>query len=108
MYTLVMYVCFFVRELFVCMISDLSARSARFLHPDVVVVVVVQVEKVSHAVATRLLSSLGEIEKVGASLGSFSMSSLIVDVSGGAPMAWLRLVLSTVLFIHVHMMQLHR
>ncbi|CAM9537404.1 unnamed protein product [Ectocarpus sp. 4 AP-2014] len=38
-----------------------------------------QVEKVSHAVATRLLSSLGEIVNVGASLGSFSMSSLLVD-----------------------------
>lgn len=44
----------------------------------------IQVEKVSHAVATRLLSSLGEIEKVGASLGSFSVSSLLVDVSVAA------------------------
>lgn len=39
-----------------------------------------QVEKVSHSVATRLLKSLGTIESVGASLGSFSMSNLLVDV----------------------------
>eukprot|EP00904_Undaria_pinnatifida_P006054 jgi/Undpi1/2579/HiC_scaffold_13.g05958.m1 len=38
-----------------------------------------QVEKVSHSVATRLLKSLGTIKSVGASLGSFSMSSLLVD-----------------------------
>lgn len=39
-----------------------------------------QVEKVSHAVATHLLASLGKIESVGASLGSFSMSSPLVTV----------------------------
>ncbi len=33
-----------------------------------------QVEKVSHATAVQLLSSLGEIESVGVSLGSFSVS----------------------------------
>ncbi|CAN0379704.1 unnamed protein product, partial [Laminaria digitata] len=38
-----------------------------------------QVEKLSHSVATRLLKSLGTIESVGASLGSFSMSNLLVD-----------------------------
>lgn len=34
-----------------------------------------QVEKVSHATAMQLLSGLGEIKSVGASLGSFSISS---------------------------------
>ena len=38
-----------------------------------------QVEKVTHATATRLLASLGELEKVGVSLGSFSMSYGILD-----------------------------
>ncbi|CAM9971799.1 unnamed protein product [Discosporangium mesarthrocarpum] len=38
-----------------------------------------QVEKVSHAVATRLLASLGTIESVGASLGSFSVSYLLLE-----------------------------
>ncbi|CAM9435510.1 unnamed protein product [Choristocarpus tenellus] len=38
-----------------------------------------QVEKVSHEVATRLLASLGTIESVGASLGSFSMSFLLLE-----------------------------
>ena len=33
-----------------------------------------QVEKVHHATAVQLLSSLGEIQSVGASLGSFSLS----------------------------------
>jgi len=37
-----------------------------------------QVEKVDHATAVQLLSNLGEIESVGASLGSFSISSLIL------------------------------
>lgn len=40
-----------------------------------------KVEKVTHSVATRLLASLGKIESVGASLGSFSMSSLLTHVS---------------------------
>ena len=34
-----------------------------------------QVEKVDHATAVKLLASLGEIKSVGASLGSFSVSS---------------------------------
>ena len=34
-----------------------------------------QVEKVDHATAVQLLASLGEIKSVGASLGSFSISS---------------------------------
>ena len=38
-----------------------------------------QVEKVDHATAVKLLSSIGEIESVGASLGSFSVSSFILD-----------------------------
>lgn len=37
-----------------------------------------QVEKVSHATAVQLLAGLGEIESVGASLGSFSLSSLML------------------------------
>ena len=37
-----------------------------------------QVEKVDHATAVQLLSSLGEIQSVGASLGSFSVSSSIL------------------------------
>eukprot|EP00596_Hydrurales_sp_CCMP1899_P008928 CAMPEP_0119053950 /NCGR_PEP_ID=MMETSP1177-20130426/74749_1 /TAXON_ID=2985 /ORGANISM="Ochromonas sp, Strain CCMP1899" /LENGTH=343 /DNA_ID=CAMNT_0007034035 /DNA_START=108 /DNA_END=1136 /DNA_ORIENTATION=- len=37
-----------------------------------------QVEKVSHSTAVKLLASLGEIESVGASLGSFSISSLLL------------------------------
>ena len=37
-----------------------------------------QVEKVDHATAVRLLSSLGEIISVGVSLGSFSISSLLL------------------------------
>ena len=37
-----------------------------------------QVEKVDHATAVHLLSNLGEIESVGASLGSFSVSSLLL------------------------------
>lgn len=37
-----------------------------------------QVEKVSHATAVKLLSTLGDIESVGASLGSFSLSSAML------------------------------
>mmetsp|Transcript_12141 Transcript_12141/g.10978 ORF Transcript_12141/g.10978 Transcript_12141/m.10978 type:complete len:537 (-) Transcript_12141:68-1678(-) len=37
-----------------------------------------QVEKVDHATAVQLLANLGAIEAVGASLGSFSVSSLIL------------------------------
>lgn len=37
-----------------------------------------QVEKVDHATAVQLLSSLGEIKSVGPSLGSFSVSSAIL------------------------------
>lgn len=47
---------------------------------DVILVPIVglcclQVEKVDHATAVELLKGLGEIESVGASLGSFSLSS---------------------------------
>jgi len=38
-----------------------------------------QVEKVSHATALRLLSDLGQIIAVGVSLGSFSISYLMLD-----------------------------
>lgn len=38
-----------------------------------------QVEKVDHATAVQLLSSIGEIQSVGASLGSFSISWQILD-----------------------------
>jgi hypothetical protein len=38
-----------------------------------------QVEKVSHATACQLLAGLGEIESVGASLGSFSVSSPLLS-----------------------------
>lgn len=38
-----------------------------------------QVEKVDHATAVQLLASLGEIESVGASLGSFSISSQMLS-----------------------------
>lgn len=38
-----------------------------------------QVEKVSHATAMQLLAGLGEIESVGASLGSFSVSSPLLS-----------------------------
>lgn len=38
-----------------------------------------QVEKVDHATATNLLSKLGEIDSVGASLGSFSISNEMLD-----------------------------
>ena len=37
-----------------------------------------QVEKVDHSTAVKLLKSIGEIESVGASLGSFSVSSLLL------------------------------
>ena len=37
-----------------------------------------QIEKVDHATATRMLSSLGDIAAVGPSLGSFSVSSAIL------------------------------
>jgi len=37
-----------------------------------------QVEKVTHATAVKLLSSLGEIKAVGVSLGSFSVSSALL------------------------------
>jgi len=37
-----------------------------------------QVEKVTHAQATALLSSLGQIQKVGPSLGSFSVSATML------------------------------
>lgn len=37
-----------------------------------------QVEKVDHATAVQLLSNLGEIQAVGASLGSFSVSSVML------------------------------
>lgn len=37
-----------------------------------------QVEKVDHSTAVQLLSSLGEIESVGVSLGSFSISATIL------------------------------
>ena len=37
-----------------------------------------QVEKVTHATAVKLLSTLGDIESVGASLGSFSLSSAML------------------------------
>lgn len=40
---------------------------------------VAQVEKVDHATAVKLLSSLGEIVSVGASLGSFSISSALLS-----------------------------
>jgi hypothetical protein len=39
-----------------------------------------QVEKVSHATAVQLLSSLGRIESVGVSLGSFSVSWQLLSV----------------------------
>jgi len=39
-----------------------------------------QVEKVSHETAQRLLSSLGEVSSVGASLGSFSVSAQVVEL----------------------------
>lgn len=39
-----------------------------------------QVEKVSHATACKLLASLGQIKSVGASLGSFSISSAMLFV----------------------------
>lgn len=38
-----------------------------------------QVEKVDHATATRMLKSLGDIERVGPSLGSFSVSAEILN-----------------------------
>ena len=38
-----------------------------------------QVEKVTHAEATKMLSSLGEISNVGVSLGSFSLSSALLE-----------------------------
>ena len=38
-----------------------------------------QVEKVDHSTAVQLLASLGEIESVGASLGSFSISSFMLE-----------------------------
>jgi hypothetical protein len=38
-----------------------------------------QVEKVTHATAVQLLSSLGEIQSVGASLGSFSISNQLLE-----------------------------
>ena len=38
-----------------------------------------QVEKVTHAEATKMLSSLGEITNVGVSLGSFSLSSALLE-----------------------------
>jgi hypothetical protein len=38
-----------------------------------------QVEKVDHATATKLLSSLGTVTQVGTSLGSFSMSHALVQ-----------------------------
>jgi hypothetical protein len=38
-----------------------------------------QVEKVDHATAVQLLASIGEIESVGASLGSFSVSSVLLE-----------------------------
>jgi len=38
-----------------------------------------QVEKVDHATAVSMLSSLGEIKRVGPSLGSFSVSSAILE-----------------------------
>jgi len=37
-----------------------------------------QVEKVSHSTAVKLLSTLGDIESVGASLGSFSLSAVML------------------------------
>lgn len=37
-----------------------------------------QVEKVDHPTAVKLLTSLGEINSVGASLGSFSLSSMLL------------------------------
>ena len=42
-----------------------------------------QVEKVSHATAVRLLSTLGEVTAVGASLGSFSVSAAILSLLMG-------------------------
>mmetsp|Transcript_10852 Transcript_10852/g.14122 ORF Transcript_10852/g.14122 Transcript_10852/m.14122 type:complete len:549 (-) Transcript_10852:64-1710(-) len=39
-----------------------------------------QVEKVDHETALRLLSSLGEVSSVGASLGSFSVSSTLLSL----------------------------
>ena len=38
-----------------------------------------QVEKVTHATAVQLLANIGEIESVGASLGSFSISHHMLD-----------------------------
>lgn len=38
-----------------------------------------QVEKVDHATACRMLKNLGDIERVGPSLGSFSVSSAILE-----------------------------
>jgi hypothetical protein len=38
-----------------------------------------QVEKVDHSTAVELLANLGEIKSVGASLGSFSVSSKLLD-----------------------------
>ena len=38
-----------------------------------------QVEKVDHATAVSMLASLGEIKRVGPSLGSFSVSSSILS-----------------------------
>ncbi len=39
---------------------------------------VTQVEKVDHTTAVQLLRGLGEIESVGVSLGSFSLSALLL------------------------------
>jgi len=38
-----------------------------------------QVEKVDHATAVKMLTSLGQISRVGPSLGSFSVSAMILD-----------------------------
>jgi hypothetical protein len=75
-----------------------------------------QVEKVDHATAVQLLSNLGEIEAVGASLGSFSVSSMLLfellkefaselDAKVGKydtdPHLWMPLTLNKEAYIHL-------
>lgn len=75
-----------------------------------------QVEKVDHSTAVQLLSNLGEIEAVGASLGSFSISSLILsellkefsaelDAKTGKydtdPHLWMPLTLNKEAYVHL-------
>jgi hypothetical protein len=75
-----------------------------------------QVEKVSHATAVQLLEGLGQIESVGVSLGSFSVSAqMLVDllaefsVELGAqrgkldsdPHLWMPMTLSLSAYVHL-------